>query len=183
MTNIYWWRTNFADSGLLRNWTYLGDVAQGVLKLLPWRLEHWTFRRRNKLFPFHCPDNRLTTQNELKKKKKKNLQWTHCSSVIHQYRFTENNCVEDAVKHRSCTCESSVTVQSEEQQPTCRIFTTAFKSEIHSEHKHEYRFQPKESSQETESNLRGRRQLPQQQVNTFLTLTFHNFSPKPNMDI
>lgn len=76
-----------------------------------------------------------------------------------------------------------MTVQSEEQQPTCRIFTTAFKSEIHSEHKHEYRFQPKESSQETESNLRGRRQLPQQQVNTFLTLTFHNFSPKPNMDI
>lgn len=55
--NIYRWRSNFADSRLLCNRTYLGDVAQRILKLLPWWLKHWTLRRRHKLFPFHCPGN------------------------------------------------------------------------------------------------------------------------------
>lgn len=58
--NIYWWRSNFADSRLLCNRTYLGDVAEGILEFLPWWLKNWTLRRRHKLFTFHCPDKRKT---------------------------------------------------------------------------------------------------------------------------
>lgn len=56
--NTYSRRTNLADSRLLCNWTDLGNVAQGILKLLPWRLEHWALWRRHKIFPLHRPGNR-----------------------------------------------------------------------------------------------------------------------------
>lgn len=71
----YRWGSNFADSRLFCNRTDLGNVAKRILKFLPWRLKHWTLRRRYKLFPFHCPEI-----GKIHNLKKKNCHWVNAVS-------------------------------------------------------------------------------------------------------
>lgn len=75
----YRWGSNFADSRLFCNRTDLGNVAKRILKFLPWRLKHWTLRRRYKLFPFHCPE--IGKIHNLKKKKS----LSQCIVLGHSY--------------------------------------------------------------------------------------------------
>lgn len=83
----YRWRPNLADSWLLCYWTNLGNVAQRILKFLPWWLEYWTLWRRYKLFPFHCPES------SNRDKTSESTMWSRqqdCSTPESQWNFELN---------------------------------------------------------------------------------------------